>query len=83
MYVKLLDGRFAGETRDLAPGAARDLIAVGRAERAFQDPAPEAPPIFASGGIVDGGGGLVGEHTTDSFIPHETGEKLAKKKKTR
>jgi hypothetical protein len=48
MYVKLLDGRFAGEVRDLAPGAARDLIELGRAERAFQDPAPEAPIVVAS-----------------------------------
>lgn len=47
MYVKLLDGRFAGETRELAPGAARDLIALGRAEKAFQDPAPEVPAIVA------------------------------------
>jgi hypothetical protein len=81
MYVKLLDGRYAGETRDLAPGAARDLIELGRAEKAFQDPAPEAPPIFASGGNVESiEKVLVAEHCIDDTVPNST---AAKKKKIR
>jgi hypothetical protein len=44
MYVEILDGRYAGQMRDMEPGVALDLINLGRA-RAFQRPTPAAPPL--------------------------------------
>ena len=40
MFVKMLDGRFAGEVKDLRSDVALEFIRQKRAERAFQDPAP-------------------------------------------
>jgi hypothetical protein len=44
MYVEILDGRYAGQTRDIEPGAALDLISLGRAKRAFGEPTPGNSP---------------------------------------
>lgn len=35
MYIKMLDGRYAGEVRDIENGTALTLIASGRAAKAF------------------------------------------------
>ena len=40
MMVKMLDGRFAGEMKDLRPDVALEFIRQKRAERAFMDPEP-------------------------------------------
>lgn len=41
MYVKMLDGRFAGEIKDLRPDVALEWIRQGKAARAFDEiPAP-------------------------------------------
>jgi hypothetical protein len=42
MWVKMLDGRFAGEVRDLRSDVAMEFIRQKRAERAFADPEPIA-----------------------------------------
>jgi hypothetical protein len=47
MYVELLDGRYAGQSKDIAPDAAHELIKLGRAKKAFQSPLPEVAPVFA------------------------------------
>lgn len=40
MYVEILDGQYAGQMRDIEPGTALSLIALGRAKRAFGEPTP-------------------------------------------
>lgn len=35
MYIKVLDGRYAGQVRDIENGTALDLIKMGRATKAF------------------------------------------------
>ena len=45
MFVKMLDGRFAGEIKDLRPDVALEFIRQKRAERAFND---AAAPFVAS-----------------------------------
>jgi hypothetical protein len=44
MYVEILDGRYAGQMRDMEPGVAQDLINLGRA-RAFARPTAATPPL--------------------------------------
>jgi hypothetical protein len=44
MYVEILDGRYAGQMRDMEPGAAMDLINVGRAKR-YGEPTLATPPL--------------------------------------
>ena len=38
MYVKMLNGKFTGEVKDLRSDVALEFIRRGEAERAFQDP---------------------------------------------
>jgi len=45
MYVQLLDGRYAGQTRDIEDGAARGLIQAGRAKNPFAEPTRAEPPL--------------------------------------
>jgi hypothetical protein len=48
MYVEIIDGRYAGQMRDIENGVAMDLIRLGRAKHAsFDAPAPEAPIVVA------------------------------------
>jgi hypothetical protein len=99
MLVELIDGRYAGQMRDLDPGAAQDLIDIGRA-KSFMAPTPATPPlpggysgtparqteaplVHAIGGIVESGVILVGEHVVDHVIARPTAEKLTGKKKNR
>jgi hypothetical protein len=42
MYIKMLDGRFAGQVRDIENGTALELLACGRAAKAFTE-TPKAP----------------------------------------
>lgn len=44
MYVEMLDGRYAGQMRDMEPGVAQDLINLGRA-RSFSQPTSATPPL--------------------------------------
>ena len=44
MYLKLLTGKYAGEIRDLAPEAARAMLASGRAVDPRTIPADEPQP---------------------------------------
>ncbi len=56
MYVQVLDGRFAGQMRDIEPGAALELIKAGRAKKMSFDappPAPEAPVIVAESAVIE------------------------------
>jgi len=46
MYVKVLQGRFKGEVRELSNDVALDMIKLGRVGRAFQDEA--APAVVAA-----------------------------------
>jgi hypothetical protein len=48
MFVKMLDGVFAGQIKDLRSDVAIEHIRQKRAERAFQDPAPSAVPVVAA-----------------------------------
>jgi hypothetical protein len=41
MYLREKDGKYAGEIRDFPPDVARQLLASGRAENPYLDPAPE------------------------------------------
>ena len=45
MHVELLDGRTAGNIRDIDNGTAIELIRLGRARRAFGQPTDAAPPL--------------------------------------
>jgi hypothetical protein len=45
MFVKILDGRFAGQERDIENGSALELVRQGRAAHIFENPAPEAPRV--------------------------------------
>jgi len=47
MLLRVKDGLYKGEIRDFAPEAARTLLASGRAENPYADPAPEAPRMHA------------------------------------
>lgn len=42
MYVKMIDGRFAGEVKDLRSDVALEFLRQGRAVRAFADAPPRA-----------------------------------------
>lgn len=47
MYIKVLDGRHAGKVRDIDNGTALELLAIGRATKAFGEtaqPRPQAAP---------------------------------------
>lgn len=48
MYVRMLDGPFAGELRNLRSDVALEFIRDKRAARAFEDTAPAAPAIAAA-----------------------------------
>ena len=48
MYIKLRDGRHAGEVRDIDNAAAHALLADGRATKAFQQVERPAPRPRAS-----------------------------------
>ena len=43
MYIRFLDGPFKGQIKDMANGAAVELLRAGRAENPYLDPAPAAP----------------------------------------
>jgi hypothetical protein len=50
MIVRMLIGRYAGEIRDIAPGAARAMLEAGRAEDPYApalEPEPEAEAAAA------------------------------------
>jgi hypothetical protein len=54
MYIEHLDGRFAGQMRDIETSAALELIKVGRARRPnFDAPAPEAPKVVVKAPTVE------------------------------
>ena len=40
MYLREKDGKYAGEIRDFPPEVARNLLATGRAENPYAEPAP-------------------------------------------
>jgi hypothetical protein len=44
MYIRFLDGPFKGQIKDVANGAAVELLRAGRAENPYIDPAPPAKP---------------------------------------
>jgi hypothetical protein len=43
MFVKVLDGRYAGEIREFAPAIAKNLIASGRAVNPYAEPEVAIP----------------------------------------
>jgi hypothetical protein len=45
MFVKVLDGLYAGEIRDFVPHIAKELIAAGRAENPYAEPAVNVLPV--------------------------------------
>jgi len=49
MFIKVLDGRFAGQVRDIENGAALALLKEGRAEKAFTEPLTAASEPRAKG----------------------------------
>jgi hypothetical protein len=86
MYVEILDGRYAGQMRDMEPGAAMDLINVGRAKR-YGEPTLATPPLPGgysgtpvSGGIAEDSPTLVGEHAGETILPRTVAEKFRKPK---
>jgi hypothetical protein len=49
VYIEHLDGRYAGQVRDIETFAALGLVESGRAKRvSFDAPAPEAPIVSAA-----------------------------------
>lgn len=47
MLLRVKDGFYKGEVREFPFVVARALLAAGRAENPFADPAPEATPVKA------------------------------------
>ena len=56
MYVKMLDGRFAGEVKDLRDDVALEFIRQKRAERAFQDSPATVRAVAAAASLKAHGG---------------------------
>jgi hypothetical protein len=50
MLVKMLDGRYAGEVRDIENGTALELLRLGRVAHAFNDAIATPSHPVASGG---------------------------------
>jgi hypothetical protein len=48
MYIKMLDGRYAGEVRDIENGTALALLENGRATKAFTEKDSAGPRLRAA-----------------------------------